>query len=79
MADSQKTTQNNELKLLAAFSDEDDRTISLSNPKTGLTKEQIDAVGVKALNVLIGDKYGAQFTRFKSARYVDTTITVLKY
>ena len=66
-----------ELKLLAAFADEDDRTLTITNPRDNLNKSDIDNVGNKAVNVLIGDKYGADFTRFKSAYYRNgTTITI---
>lgn len=79
MASEQKMTTVYNLKLLAGFADEDDRIITLPNPKSNLTKADIDAVGTKAANVLIGDKYGAAFTRFKSARIVEGTITTLIY
>lgn len=69
----QTVTQYRNLKLLAGFADEDDRTITVANPKTNLTAEQINAVGNKAVGVLIGDKYGAAFTRFKEANIVEGT------
>lgn len=69
----------NNLKLVAAFSDEDDRTITLPNPKPNLTKEEIDAVGAKAVDVLIGDKYGAEFTRIKTASYVTGSTTTIDF
>lgn len=72
---SDKITERNQLILLAGFADEDDRTISVPDPKAGLTKAQIDAVGELAIGVLIGDKYGAAFTRWKSAKYRNTTVT----
>lgn len=75
MADVIKTT--NSLKLLAAFADEDDRTITISNPRGGITAADIHEVATKAENVLIGDKYGADFTRFKSATYVTRADTEL--
>lgn len=75
----QKTTQYNHLKLLAGFADEDDRTITLLNPKPNLTKEQINAVGEKAIGILIGDKYAAAFTRFKEASYVTGVTTTLDF
>lgn len=73
MADIIKST--NQLKLLAGFADEDDRTITLDEPKENLSWSDIAEVQDKALNVLIGDKFSAKFTRFKSAKYVETTIT----
>jgi len=73
VADIVKTT--NSLKLLAAFSDEDDRTITVSDPRGGITAADVLNLGTLAENVLIGDKYGADFTRFKSATYVNKIVT----
>lgn len=75
MADTVKTT--NQLKLLAGFADEDDRTITLNNPRGGITAADITRLGELAEPVLIGDKYGAAFTRFKSAKYVTKYETTL--
>ena len=75
----QTVKQSRELKLLAGFADEDDRTITVNNPKTGLTAAQINAVGELAAGVLIGDKYGAAFTRFKEANYVEGTTTTYDF
>ena len=65
MAD--KITNSTTLKLLAGFVDEDDRTIRLSNPRSNLTAADINALNELATPVLIGDKYGATFSRFKTA------------
>lgn len=67
------------LKLLAAFSDEDDRTLTLDNPVDGISESQIHALEPAAAKVLIGDKYGADFTRFKSAAYVKGTTTTMEF
>ena len=61
------------LDLLAAFSDEDDRTISIADPKPSITSAQIDALEVLAAPVLVGDKYSASFTRFKEAKIIKKT------
>lgn len=74
MADSTKITK--QLKLLAGFADEDDRTITIDNPKLNLTWADIEAFEA-ASHVLIGDKFGAAFTRYKEAKYVDTTLTTI--
>ena len=71
MADKIVTT--NELRILVGFVDEDDRTISISNPRSNLTETEVKAVESTAAPVLIGDKYQAAFSRFKSARYVEVT------
>lgn len=75
MADVTKTTY--ELKLLAAFADEDDRTITITDPRSDVTATDIHNFAEKAAPVLIGDKYGATFTRFKEARYVEKSVTTL--
>ena len=54
MAD--QITTKNTLKLLAGFVDEDDRTITLDDPKENLTWSDISAVAALSSNVLIGDK-----------------------
>ena len=75
MPDTIKTT--NDLKVLVGFVDEDDRTITINNPKANLTWSNIASLESAAANVLIGDKYAAKFSRVKTAKYVDTTITTL--
>lgn len=81
MADRVKTTR--ELKLVAAFSDGDDRTLAIPNPKSGLTKNDITsgtdgtALTNAAAAVLIGDKTGADFTTWKSAKVVEQTTVYL--
>lgn len=73
MADIVKQTE--ELKLVAAFADEDDRTITITDPVANLTAADIQNFADKAAPILIGDKYGATFTRFKEAKYVSKTDT----
>lgn len=68
-------SESTKLVLLAGFVDEDDRSISLQNPIAELTEAQVESALNPYAHVLIGDKYGAAFSRFKSARYVKTTIT----
>lgn len=65
MSDMTKTTQ--QLKIVAGFSDGDERTISIDNPVENITPAQIKALDSLAADVLIGDKYGAPFTTFKDA------------
>ena len=68
MAD--KITTTNKLCCVSEFVDNDDRTLTLDNPKANVSAAQIKAVEaqIKAKNLLIGDKAGADFLRFKSAR-----------
>lgn len=63
------------LKLLAGFADEDDRTLTVENPRDNLTEADIRALEPEAAEVIIGDKYGAKFSRFKSASYVTGVTT----
>lgn len=69
----------NQLKLLAGFADEDDRTITVENPRSNLTKADFNNLTTASQNVIIGDKYGATFTRYKSARYVQGTTTTITF
>ena len=66
-----------QLKIVAAFADEDDRTLTFDNPVDNLTEQQIRALEPLAAKVIIGDKYGATFTRFKTAYYHNQTNTVI--
>ena len=72
MADKVKTVK--QLKLVAQFADDDDRTISLDDPKSTLTGAQIKAVSGSAL---IGDKAAAAFTKWKSAHILEQTVVYL--
>lgn len=67
------------LQLVAEFTDGDDRTITLDNPKTTLTASAINnaAAYAKDNNLILGDKAAADFTRFKSAKKVSTTTRYL--
>ena len=64
-----------ELKILVGFVDEDDRTLTLPNPKSNITTQELENLQTLAAPVLIGDKYGAQFSRFKSVVKKYTTRT----
>lgn len=77
MADITKTKGT--LQLVAEFTDGDDRTLSLDNPKATLTAAEINAVSAyaKTNNILIGDKAGAEFSRFKSAKKIAQTTKYL--
>lgn len=59
-------TTTKELVITAEFADEDTRSITLPNPKTTITPQEVLAAQTAAANVLIGDKAGASFNRFKS-------------
>ena len=68
MAD--KITEKKELSLVAKFVDNDDRTITVDNPKTNLTAADIKAfeATVRSTQAIIGDKGGSDFYEFKKAK-----------
>lgn len=72
MADVIKTTST--LSIVAEFKDGDDRTITLDNPRGGLSAADINALNEPAAAVLVGDKDKADFLRFKSAKRKTTTV-----
>lgn len=79
MAD--KTTTTNELKIANLFVDSDTRTITLKNPRAGISTADITALetlilnGAEANSLLIGDKYGSDFKRIQEVRKVSKTTT----
>ena len=75
MSDITKTTKT--LALVAEFTDGDDRTINLDNPKSGISAANINALNTSASAVLVGDKDKADFLRFKSAQVKETTTVYL--
>ena len=77
MAD--RVTSSNELKLVAGFYDGDTRAMTIDDPKGDLTATQIKAVGTTLKNTaaIIGDKAGAAFTGFVSAKKSQKTTTQL--
>ena len=76
MADIVRQTSN--LTLVLEFKDDDDRTISLDNPKASVTAANVLDVEdyFKTNNVFIGDKAGADFLRIKSAKTVSNISTI---
>lgn len=77
---SDKVTTSKTLNIVVEFVDGDTRTLPpLDNPKDNLTKEQINAVAAiaKTSNLLIGDKAGADFKEFKTAKVLETERIVL--
>lgn len=65
------------LSLVAEFTDNDTRTLAIDNPVANISGSAINALGTTAKNgnVLIGDKAGADFLRFKSAKKSTATTT----
>ena len=83
MADTVKTTKS--LVMVAEFADDDTRTLSLDDPNATIgaasaaAAAQILALAayIKANQILIGDKTGAAFSRIKSAKIVQRSVTQL--
>lgn len=76
---SDKVTTTNELKIENLFIDGDTRTITLKNPKTNITTEEITALetliknGDGTQSILIGDKYGSDFRQIWEVRKINKT------
>ena len=64
------TKQSSTLSIVAEFADDDTRIITIDNPVANVSASAIKALGTVAKNgnILIGDKAGAAFTRFKTAK-----------
>ena len=77
MADVVKSTGT--LQIVAEFTDGDDRTLTLDNPSASVTAAAINAASAfaKTNALIIGDKAGAEFSRFKTAKKVATTTRYL--
>ena len=66
-------TSSSILSIVAEFTDGDDRTISMPNPKAGLSWADVEVLNSSASNVLIGDRAQANFYRIKDAKVKETT------
>lgn len=75
MADKTKTTY--QLKLVAGFTDGDERTIALDNPTATVSAAAIKALDSLAAGVIVGDKYGAPFSTFRDAGIQESTVVYL--
>lgn len=67
------------LQMVAEFTDGDDRTLSLDNPRADISATEINALSklIKDNQLILGDKTGANFTRIKTAQKVTITETLL--
>lgn len=82
-------TQKNYLDINLGFADEDTRRIKLENPKPNVTTAQIEAVDTAfinssdtTLNLVVGDRAGAQFTGIltvDSVRAVETEFDLTSF
>lgn len=75
MADTISSTQS--LTIVAEFDDGDDRSITVDDPRDGITWADITALNQYAANVLIGDKEQSPFNRFKNARLTNRYSVIL--
>ena len=77
MAD--KVVQKSTLSLEMEFTDGDTRTITADNPKANLGATEINSLGAFAAEngLIIGDKAGADFLRFKTAKVTRGVTTYL--
>ena len=72
-------TQSSKLSIVAEFTDDDTRTLTLDNPKSTLTAEDIQTAQTAASKILIGDKQGAPFYRFKDVNKIETVTTKMTF
>ena len=77
MADTVKSSS--ELRLNAGFKDEDTRMIVIDNPRADLSLADVQAFESAIQNdqPIVGDKGGAQFEKFLSAKIVNKTKYIL--
>lgn len=77
MAD--KMTVTRELKLDSYYSDNDTRMLTLDNPKTNISKSDIKTFESYCVTnqPILGDKGGAEFVRFNSAKVYERAVTKL--
>ena len=67
------------LQIVQGFSDGDDRTMTIDNPRSDVSPADLTAVQtyIKNNNLVLGDKNGAAFTNFKSAKKITQTTRYL--
>lgn len=82
MAD--KITLSRYLDINAGFADEDTRRIKVPNPKASITTEQVQGVerafinsSDTSLNLIVGDRAGAQFVGFLTVDSIEAQDTSL--
>ncbi len=71
MAD--KTTTTTTLSVVAGFEDGDERTLNFDNPNTAINLgDAVHSLGSYAATnqIILGDKAGAAFTEFKTAKLI---------
>lgn len=73
--------EKNVLSLEMEFADGDTRTLTIDNPKETLGAAAINSLASYAVNnkLIVGDKAGANFTRFKTAKVTHGTTTYLDF
>ena len=71
------TTTTKSLTIVAEFDDGDDRSISIDNPRNGITWADVQNLSQYAQNVLVGDKTGSPFNRIKAAHLTERYSLIL--
>ena len=71
--DTETTSATRNMNVGLAFFDGDTRTLTIPNPKTNLTKTEIEAVDtiIKTDNLILGDKANAGFSKINSAKIIE--------
>ena len=75
------TTQSAQLKLEAYFVDGDTRTMTLKNPRGGLSTADIEDLQsfIRQNNLIVGDKMGGTFGKFEKVTRVNEYKTYLDF
>lgn len=72
--------QKSTLSMVAEFTDGDDRTLTVDNPNTAINLAAcVNSLGsyAKDNEIIVGDKAGADFVRFRSAKITNSATTYL--
>lgn len=75
MADTIRSSESLKFELL--FDDADTRTVTLKNPKTSLTLDQLNTAMSTHGTIFAGDKAGGTYAGFRDARKVSVTTRYL--
>ena len=73
-----KATTTNKLTYTLWFTDGDDRTLSIENPRQNLAQSDFATLNSLAQQAFVGDKEGAPCKGIKTAKYVAGTTTELE-
>lgn len=74
-----RVVETEKLSVVAEFTDNDTRTITIDNPKATIESSEVQALQTSAAKVLIGDLNGAAFSRLKSIDRIRDIKTYLEF